>query len=124
MAIATLITWLFTASIGAYMLRTWIARARPTRLDRPTRPDRPDQPDQPDQPAGKNVQDRVASPRLHLPACPLQAARAHDLTQPNAIGHPVRSATVSALASPLAYLGSPSARLRSALGSPSGKPAR
>jgi len=30
MAIATLITWLFTASIGAYMLRTWITRgARP-----------------------------------------------------------------------------------------------
>jgi hypothetical protein len=29
MAIATLISWLCTASIGAYMLRTWIARGGP-----------------------------------------------------------------------------------------------
>jgi manganese efflux pump family protein len=29
MAIATLVTWLLTAGIGAYMLRTWIARDGP-----------------------------------------------------------------------------------------------
>ncbi|HEV2451006.1 MAG TPA: hypothetical protein VGS62_03670 [Streptosporangiaceae bacterium] len=29
MAIATLVTWLLTVSIGAYMLRTWIARGGP-----------------------------------------------------------------------------------------------
>lgn len=29
MGIATLVTWLLTASIGAYMLRTWIARGGP-----------------------------------------------------------------------------------------------
>src|SRR5487761_419393 len=31
MGIATLVAWLFTASIGGYMLRTWIARGGPRR---------------------------------------------------------------------------------------------
>jgi manganese efflux pump family protein len=35
MGIATLVTWLLTASIGAYMLRTWIARGGP-RMPRAT----------------------------------------------------------------------------------------
>jgi hypothetical protein len=34
MAIATLVTWLLTAGIGAFMLRTWIARGGP-RMRRP-----------------------------------------------------------------------------------------